>query len=211
MRAELELQLERELASAPDTSRRETTEELLADTVRLQRLVEDLLTLAVTDDSAVDEVHREPVDLDELVLAEARRLRARTTYTVDTSEVSGAQLDVNTEQFARVVRNLLDNAASHAETTVRVALFETATAITLEVSDDGPGVPAEARERIFERFARLDDARSRDNGGTGLGLAIVREVIASHGGTIAVDEPPGATFTVILPLHDIVDDERSHL
>jgi signal transduction histidine kinase len=211
MRAELELQLERELASAPDTTRRETTEELLADTVRLQRLVEDLLTLAVTDDSAGDEVHREPVDLDELVLAEARRLRARTTYTVDTLEVSGAQLDVNTEQFARVVRNLLDNAASHAETTVRVALFETATAITLEVSDDGPGVPAEARERIFERFARLDDARSRDNGGTGLGLAIVREVIASHGGTITVDEPPGATFTVTLPLHDTVDDEESRM
>ena len=73
------------------------------------------------------------------------------------------------------------------------------------MSDDGPGVPAEDRERIFERFARVDDARSRDNGGTGLGLAIVREVIAAHGGTITVDEPPGATFTVTLPLDGDAD------
>jgi signal transduction histidine kinase len=90
---------------------------------------------------------------------------------------------------------------------VRVSLFETASVITLEVSDDGPGVPAEAREHIFGRFARLDDARSRDNGGTGLGLAIVREVIAAHGGTITVDEPPGATFRVILPIHEPSEDQ----
>jgi signal transduction histidine kinase len=205
IRAELELQLERELASSPGASRPETTKELLVDTVHLQRLVEDLLTLAVTDDSAGDEAHREPVDLDEVVVAVAGGLRARTTCTVDTSEVSGAQFDVNTDQFARVVRNLLDNAASHAASSVRVALFETDLAVTLAVSDDGPGVPVEERERIFERFARVDGARSADNGGTGLGLAIVREVIASHGGTITVDEPPGATFTVMLPLHDTVD------
>ena len=114
--------------------------------------------------------------------------------------MSGAQYEVNADQFVRVVRNLLDNAAAHAESTVGVSLQETPTAIRLVVSDDGPGVPADERERIFERFARVDDARSRDNGGTGLGLAIAREVIAAHGGTITVDEPPGATFTVILPL-----------
>jgi signal transduction histidine kinase len=197
MRAELELELER----LPDDTQRETTRELLADTVRLQRLVEDLLTIAVIDASTLDAAHRQAVDLDEIVLAEARRLRARTTLDVDTAQVSGAQYDVNADQFERVVRNLLDNAASHAESRVDVALEETAAAVRLVVSDDGPGVPADDRERIFERFARVDDARSRESGGTGLGLAIVREVIAAHGGTITVDGPPGATFTVILPLN----------
>ncbi len=195
MRAELELELER-----LDRGDQETARELLADTVRLQRLVEDLLTIAVTDASTLDAAHRTAVDLDEIVFAEVRRLRAHTTLDVDTSQVSGAQYEVNADQFVRVVRNLLDNAASHAESTVAVSLQETPAAVRLVVSDDGPGVPAEDRERIFERFARVDDARSRDNGGTGLGLAIVREVIAAHGGTISVDEPPGATFTVILPL-----------
>ena len=196
MRAELELELER----ASDENGKDTTRELLADTVRLQRLVEDLLAIAVTDASTLDAGHREPVDLDEIVLAEARRVRAHTTLEVDTSQVSGAQLEVNADQFLRVVRNLLDNAASHAESAVHVTLREDDESIRLVVSDDGPGVPAEDRERIFERFARVDAARSRDNGGTGLGLAIVREVIAAHGGTVTVDAPPGATFTVILPL-----------
>jgi signal transduction histidine kinase len=196
MRAELELELEH----SSDAEGKETTRELLADTVRLQRLVEDLLAIAVTDSSTLDASHREPVDLDEIVLAEARRVRAHTTLDVDTSQVSGAQLDVNADQFVRVVRNLLDNAASHADSAVQVTLREDAESIELVVRDDGPGVPEEDRERIFERFARVDDARSRDNGGTGLGLAIVREVISAHGGTVTVDSPPGATFTVILPL-----------
>src|SRR3954470_17563660 len=197
MRAELELELERHA----DHIGQEATRELLADTVRLQRLVEDLLTIAVTDASTLDATHREPVDLDGIVLAEARRLRAHTTLDVNTSQVSGAQYDVNADQFVRVLRNLLDNAAAHADSTVNVVLRETESAITLIVGDEGPGIPPDARERIFERFARLDDARSRDNGGTGLGLAIVREVIEAHGGTVAVDDPPGATFTVVLPLH----------
>ncbi len=196
MRAELELELE----GSPSDPRYETTRELLADTVRLQRLVEDLLTLAVADASTLDDAHRQAVDLDEIVLAESRRLRAHTTLEVDTSQVSGAQYEANADQFVRVVRNLLDNAASHADSRVTIALQETSTVIRLVVSDDGPGVRADDRERIFERFARVDDARSRDNGGTGLGLAIVREVVEAHGGTVTVDEAPGATFTVTLPV-----------
>jgi signal transduction histidine kinase len=200
MRAELELELERELALPASNGKQATTRGLLADTVRLQRLVDDLLTIAVIDTPTLDAAHREPVDLDEIVLLEARRLRAHATHRVDTSQVSGAQYEVNADQFVRVVRNLLDNANAHASSQVRVSLRESPTAITLEVGDDGPGVPAEERDRIFERFARLDDARSRDTGGTGLGLAIVREVITAHGGTVAVTGPPGATFTVTLPL-----------
>jgi signal transduction histidine kinase len=186
-------------AGSEADGRESVTRELLADTVRLQRLIDDLLAIAVADASGTDAARRETVDLDEIVLAEARRLRARSALVVDTSRVSGAQADVNVDQFVRVVRNLLDNAASHARSEVQVALEEGESSITLSVGDDGPGVPPEERDRIFERFARLDDARSPERGGAGLGLAIVREVVVAHGGTVTVDEPPGATFTVSLP------------
>ena len=71
--------------------------------------------------------------------------------------------------------------------------------VELSVADDGPGVPASARERVFERFARLDEGRARDAGGTGLGLAIVREVVVAHGGSVTVDGAPGARFLISLP------------
>jgi signal transduction histidine kinase len=73
--------------------------------------------------------------------------------------------------------------------------------MVLTVADDGPGVPEGDRERVFERFVRLDDARARDDGGAGLGLAIVREIVSRHGGTITLGDAPGggALFTVRLP------------
>ena len=196
MRAELELELERHA----DDIGQETTRELLADTVRLQRLVEDLLTIAVTDASTLDATHREPVDLDEIVLAEARRLRAHTTP--GRGHVAGVRRAIRRQR-----RSVRARGAEPARQRGGARRFQGRTscsenrpsAIRLVVSDDGPGVPPEARERIFERFARLDDARTRENGGTGLGLAIVREVIEAHGGTVTVDGPPGATFTVVLP------------
>jgi signal transduction histidine kinase len=198
IRAQLEVDL-----AHPETADWQATErDVLVDSIRLQRLVEDLLTLATTDVSALDAAAREPVDLDEIVLAETRRLRSRTPHLVDTSGVSGAQLVGNRDQLTRAIRNLLDNAARHATSRVIATLSESPSAITLSVVDDGPGIPLEQRERIFERFTRLDDARARDNGGTGLGLAITREVVAAHGGTITVNGEPGATFTVSFPLAD---------
>ena len=136
------------------------------------------------------------------MLAEARRLRSRTPHFVDTSGVSGAQLVGEPRSARRAIRNLLDNAARHASSKVVATLSESPSAITLSVVDDGPGIPPEQRERIFERFTRLDDAATRDDGGTGLGLAITQEVVAAHGGTITVDGEPGATFTVSFPLAD---------
>src|SRR5438132_1093686 len=91
-------------------------------------------------------------------------------------------------------------AARHARSTVTITLRESAAAVTLTVTDDGPGIPPEERARIFERFARLDDGRARDVGGTGLGLAITHDIVVSHGGTIEVDNAPGARFTVSFPL-----------
>jgi signal transduction histidine kinase len=197
MRAQLEVDLEHpELADWEATER-----DVLADAIRMQRLVDDLLAIAVVDASKLDAAHREAVDLDEIVLAEARRLHTRTAMTVDTRAVSGAQVDGNADQLLRVVRNLLDNAARHARTQVVVSLAESATDVTLRVVDDGPGIPDADRERVFERFARLDEARDRDGGGAGLGLAIVHDVVVAHGGSVAVENAPGAAFTVVLPVH----------
>jgi signal transduction histidine kinase len=196
MRAQLEVDL-----AHPDSADWQATErDVLDDAIRLQHLVDDLLTLAASDASASDAASRAPVDLDEIVLREARRLRSRTAHRVETTGVSGAQLSGNADALARAVRNLLDNAARHARSTVTVTLVESDAAVTLTVADDGPGVPLDKHALIFERFTRLDDSRDRDAGGTGLGLAITHDVVLAHGGTVAVDNTPGARFTITLPV-----------
>jgi signal transduction histidine kinase len=88
-----------------------------------------------------------------------------------------------------MVANLVDNAVRHAESAVTVRVTAPA---TVEVADDGPGIPAEYRESVFDRFTRLDEARARDAGGSGLGLAIARDIAHAHGGTLVVAEPAGA-------------------
>ncbi len=174
--------------------------DVLDDTIRLQRLIEDLLALARLDDQNLVVCNHTLVDLDEIVLSETRRLRARTTRNVATSEVSGAQIRGNADELTRAVRNLLDNAGRHAKSNVTVRLAETTESVKLVVSDDGPGVPEPDRERVFERFTRLDDERTRDVGGSGLGLAITREVVLAHHGAITIDGNPGAEFSVTFPL-----------
>jgi signal transduction histidine kinase len=198
MRARLEVDL-----AHPDAADWQATErDVLDDTIRLQHLVGDLLMLAASDASAAPLLARQLVDLDEIVLSEARLLRGRTTHRVDSAGVSGAQLTGDPDSLARAVRNLLDNAARHARSTVTVTLAESDTTARLTVADDGPGIPIDQQQRIFERFTRLDDGRARDSGGTGLGLAITHDVVVAHGGTIDVDNAPGARFTVVFPLAD---------
>jgi signal transduction histidine kinase len=196
IRARLEVDL-----AHPDGADWQATErEVLDDAIRLQHLVDDLLALAASDASASDQSAPEPVDLDEIVLDEARRLRSRTSQRIDTAGVSGAQIVGHAEPLARAVRNLLDNAASHAQSMVIITLRESEASVVLTVADDGPGIAPEQHARIFERFARIDDGRARSLGGTGLGLAITHDVVVSHGGTITVDNVPGARFTVCFPL-----------
>ena len=172
---------------------------VLDETINLQHLVDDLLQLARSDEGLADSEF-DPVDLDDIVLREARRLRERARVVVDTRSVSAAHIYGDARQLTRAVRNLLDNAERHASSTATITLAEVDGQVRLTVADDGDGIPLEARQLIFERFARLDDARTRDAGGTGLGLAIVRDIIQRHGGTVTLDSGPATRFVVALPL-----------
>ncbi|THC52306.1 HAMP domain-containing sensor histidine kinase [Streptomyces sp. A1499] len=167
------------------------------DTVRLQELAADLLLLARLD--AGEKPGEARVDLAALVgeeLSQRTRDRVEVRTELRSAEVSGSR-----SQLARVLGNLLNNAQRHARSQVTVATRADGAWAVLAVSDDGEGVPPDERERIFERFVRLDDARTRDEGGAGLGLAIARDVAARHGGTLMVREAPsgGALFEFRLP------------
>ncbi|MGV8877285.1 MAG: HAMP domain-containing sensor histidine kinase [Rhodoglobus sp.] len=178
----------------------ELAEAILDEGGRLERLVQGMLVLARADERALtpDPV---AVDLDDPVLAEAARVRATTALTVDVSAVSPARVMGDAGLLAQVARNLVDNATRHAEHGLRLSLSADEHEVVLLVDDDGGGIAVEDRERVFERFLRLDDARSREAGGSGLGLAIVREIVTAHGGTVRVDDSPsgGARFEVRMP------------
>jgi signal transduction histidine kinase len=199
MRADLEVALGHPQTSDPETTYRS----LLADGTELQELVDDLLFLARSDAGAMPRPGV-PVDLDDLVLAESRRLAARGRVRVDNSGVSAARVVGDPRQLARAVRNLAANAERYARTTVAFELREVGGRSELVVADDGPGIPPEHHARVFERFTRLDDARSRDAGGSGLGLAIVADIVARHRGTVAVTSRAGggAGFVLTLPRGD---------
>jgi signal transduction histidine kinase len=158
---------------------------VLEEDDRLQRLVEDLLLLARMDERAPDV---EEVDLDDLVLAEADRLRSTSSIALDTRGVSAARIRGERAFLERVVRNLMENAATHARARAAVGIAELDGHVVLAVEDDGPGIDPEDRERALERFVRLDGARDRKTGGAGLGLSIVREVTRAHGGSVALGE-----------------------
>ncbi len=169
---------------------------VLAEAERMSVLVDDLLSLARHDEELA--APGTVLDLDDVVLAEAQRLRR---VPVDVSGVSAGQVRGRADEMARVVTHLLDNAARHATERVAVRLETDERQVVLLVDDDGPGVPVDERERVFERFVRLDEARHRDGGGAGLGLAVVASVVRAGGGSVAVSDGPmgGARFEVVLP------------
>ncbi|OIJ63737.1 hypothetical protein WN71_033215 [Streptomyces mangrovisoli] len=169
------------------------------DTERLQHLAADLLLLARLD--AGERPGAGHVDLGELVREElGRRATDRTPVAVEV-DGSGHQVAGSRGQLSRVIGNLVDNAQRHARTEVLVRVEGRGGRVVLTVADDGNGVPVAERDRIFERFVRLDDARARDDGGAGLGLAIARDVARRHGGTLTVSDAPsgGALFALRLP------------
>jgi signal transduction histidine kinase len=176
------------------------TKTVRTEALRLQRLVDDLLLLARADEHTVA-LHRQPLDLDDVVLAEVRHLQATSELEIDATGVSAGAVDGDPDALRRVVRNLFDNAMRHATRRMAVALTEQTGTVRLVVEDDGPGVPPEDRHRVFERFVRLDDARARDHGGSGLGLAIVGELATAHDGTVTIGDATlgGARIEVTLP------------
>jgi signal transduction histidine kinase len=194
--------LEVALAHPDDTDWPDTARELVEDNERMTRLVKDLLYLARADDGTVV-APSAAVDLDDIVLTEVDRVRAHAAVALDASRVTPVEVRGNADQLARVVRNLLDNATRYARSEVGVELSRNGSTATLAVTDDGPGIPAADRDRIFERFARLDDSRSRSTGGAGLGLAIARDIVEGHRGTVTLVPGDGRTrFVVELPTAD---------
>ncbi|RMB61962.1 sensor histidine kinase [Tessaracoccus antarcticus] len=173
---------------------------VLAETHRLERLVSDLLLLARSDEHGLI-MNVEDVDLDDIVTGEIARIRAQGALTVEVDVVS-VRVTGDAQHLLRAVRNLMDNAVRFASTTVEVRLGTMNGVAVLDISDDGPGIAGSERERVFERFVRLDDSRERGTGGTGLGLAITREIARAHGGDVQVftSERGGAHLRLSLPL-----------
>ncbi|MFD3720800.1 sensor histidine kinase [Streptomyces sp. NPDC058674] len=174
----------------------------LEDIERLQQLAADLLLLARID--AAQPVPAVPLDLGALV-RDTVAVRVGDRVPVGAELAAGVLVTGNALWLARIVTNLLDNAQRFAATQVAVVLRTAgrphAPTAVLYVIDDGPGIPPDERERVFERFTRLDDARSRDHGGTGLGLAIARDLAAHHGGWVSAEPASrGARMVVRIPL-----------
>ncbi|MEV8514598.1 HAMP domain-containing sensor histidine kinase [Dactylosporangium sp. NPDC051484] len=167
---------------------------------RMARLISDLLLLARVDEKGL-QLRAEDVDLDDLVYAERDRLVAERPDLRVTARVAPVRVSGDAHRLQRVLRNLLDNAARHAKQSVELTLRSDGGTAELTVADDGPGVPAQQWQRIFDRFVRLDDDRSRTAGGTGLGLAIARDIVTAHGGTLTVQDAPsgGALLRLRMP------------
>ena len=175
----------------------------LAEESKLEALLDDLLLLATHDESGAFAHHPEPVNLSALTSAEAQRPRRvpvdvalpDTNATTEPVVIPGAD-----EQLARMLGNLVDNAARHAATAVHIDLATHDDIVRLSVDDDGAGIPPGDRERVFERFTRLDKSRAHDRGGSGLGLAVVRSIVTRHQGHVWVEDSPmgGARFVVEL-------------
>ena len=198
--ASIRTNLEVALRNADTTDWAEVAARVLAEDERMEDTVAELLELARLDEStgpAPIETLPE-VDLDEVV---ADLTVAARRVPIDTARVSAGRVHGRHDQLARAVRNLIDNAARHASTTVAVVLTTDGQTVELDVDDDGPGIAPEDRAKVFERFTRLDDGRARDAGGLGLGLALVKAIVESHQGTVTVEDSPlgGARLAVRLP------------
>lgn len=194
--ASIHTQAEVALAHTDDGDAHDLAAGVLAESERLGTIVDDLLALARHDETLAPPGG--VVDLDDIVIAAAARPRR---VPIDTRRVSGGQVRGRSDELARTVSHLLDNAARHATSTVRVSLTSFDDRVELAVDDDGPGVAPQDRERVFERFVRLDEARVRDDGGAGLGLAVVSTVVNAAGGWVTVDDSElgGARFVANFP------------
>jgi signal transduction histidine kinase len=190
MRTQLEIQL-----AHPDRiDWRKTVADVGEDVERMQALVTDLMLLVRVEGAQPSPL--EPVDLAGVVADSLGDRQFRKGLEVD---FDAADVTVLADQrLERVIRNLLDNAERYASETIEIWVKASDSDVVLAVENDGPPIPEAERERVFERFVRLDEARDRDSGGSGLGLAIAREIMVSYGGTLKVER--GARFVARFPL-----------
>jgi signal transduction histidine kinase len=172
--------------------------DVLGATDEMERLVDELLVLAAADDDAP--VLASNVDLDAIVLEEAARARTGTRIAIDTSRVSAGPVHGSAGELRRAVRNLVENAVTYAATRVELRVATTDAEVVLDVLDDGPGVPEQERDVVFDRFRRGDQARTRGVPGSGLGLAIARALVDRAGGRLDhVESRAGAHVRMVLP------------
>ena len=171
----------------------------------MSRTVDDLLTLSSADEGRLG-LLVEAVDLRQVAAATVPSLLPRArARRIDVSAACGAAFGLgDPDRLRQALGNLIDNAIKYSPdgAAVRVRSWSTADEAGVSVDDDGPGVPGELRERVFDRFFRADAARGRGTGGSGIGLSIVREVARAHGGRAWVEPGPsgGSTFSLAIPV-----------
>ncbi|NBH12385.1 HAMP domain-containing sensor histidine kinase [Amycolatopsis sp. SID8362] len=198
--ASMRTQLEVQLAHPDRLDWRHSFENAVLDVARMEALAGDLLLLSKLD--ADQPAAREPVALADVVTGHVAARLPRDGVEVRTEIDATPTVRGHAGRLERVLRNLADNAERHAASRVTITLSAAGGEAVLTVQDDGPGIPAEHREAVFDRFVRLDADRARDDdGGSGLGLAIAAEIARTHGGTLRVAESPsGALLELRLPL-----------
>lgn len=190
------------LAREPDPSPEDVARvaELVTRAIgRMEAMVEDLLTLARAESPG--DLVTERVELGPLLAAEIESAGFEAGIEPTLGPVTDATVSIDRAQFARVMTNLVANATAHAATKVEVSAVSRGGEVLVVVDDDGPGVPVEERDKIFDRFTRLDASRTSSSGGSGLGLAIVKAIAEAHGGRVGCSDGPlgGARFVVALP------------
>ena len=197
--ARLEFALELLDARAEDPAQRKRIAAMEGDVRELNDLVNELLGMARLDSEQA--LQRETVDVAGLLAAAAASLPPGTpALSVETAEDAGT-VDADPRLVGRALSNLLRNAQKYAAGAIRLAAVREAGKLVITVEDDGPGIPEEERERVFEPFYRLDRSRDRATGGFGLGLSIARKAVLLHGGSLAVEQSAlgGARFRLMLP------------
>ncbi|MEZ7872352.1 MAG: HAMP domain-containing sensor histidine kinase, partial [Eubacteriales bacterium] len=178
-----------------------------AEINRLSAIVSDLLTLVQVDAHSM-RLDREKMSLSAVVKETAHRLEPmaqKRNHTVTLSLDDSGDMYADKSKLRQVIYNLLDNAIKYTQDggKINLSIVRAGRDIIFTVSDNGPGIKAEHLPHVFDRFYRIDKARSRDSGGTGLGLSIVRQIVLLHGGSIRAvsEEGKGSSFIVELPIH----------
>ena len=181
---------------------------------RLTDLVQEIIQLSRVQDS--DPLHEAEVllasDLIKEALDQCRTTADARKITLFFQESKDTYIQGDHDQLTMAINNLIENAINYSPAGTKVSVSTSAEngIISIAVSDQGIGIPEAEVERIFERFYRVDPARSRETGGTGLGLSIVKHVVTKHGGEISVwsSENVGSTFTIRLPIHESIEDHK---